>query len=311
MNGLVRFRNNLQWATTLPLFRRPGLTIERRRFSDQRPLMPQIERWRSWSMQLTLSGTRYVSYGDRSFCQAPTSLVLTSPQIDPMRIRYLPGATTDWLNLTWTNDGWQHFINQHPHFNQRHAYLIKDAVRSPLLAVRYVPPPALHAARQLITIAALPEAPPATLENAATTFLALLSALDFQTTLNGYAPTQAQSVEKAQALMMKNLERPPSISQLASTLHISPRQLQRDFLACTGLSPLSYLQMLRLSEANMLLASTNLPIGTIASRLGYASAAHFSAAFRRLYDCTPRQIREYDDDLMLEAVMEEAHGCSN
>jgi AraC family transcriptional regulator of adaptative response / methylphosphotriester-DNA alkyltransferase methyltransferase len=110
-------------------------------------------------------------------------------------------------------------------------------------------------------------------------------------------------------MMIDRLDRPLSISAIAAALHISPRQLQRDFLACTGLSPVAYGQMLRLSEANMLLASTTLPIGTVAARLGYANAAHFSAAFRRLYHCTPSQIREQREDASALATMEDVYGC--
>jgi AraC-like DNA-binding protein len=49
---------------------------------------------------------------------------------------------------------------------------------------------------------------------------------------------------------------------------------------------------MRLSEANLLLAETRLPISEIAAQLGYTSPGHFSAAFRRAYDCSPRDVRE-------------------
>ena len=82
------------------------------------------------------------------------------------------------------------------------------------------------------------------------------------------------------------------MSELADALGVSPRQLQRDFLACTGMTPIRYINLMRLSEANFLLAETQLPIAEIATALGYVSPTHFSAVFRQVYNCSPRDVRE-------------------
>lgn len=304
---MARFRNNLQWMSTTTLLRRPGLAIKRARMINQQPVLPAAERWRSWTVELTLSGTRYLSIANRTYCQLPTTLLWGSPQTEDIRVRSLPGASTDRLSLVWTADGWARFLAEHPLFAQRQRALLDQP--APILALRYAAPPLLRAAQQLLSLAALPQVAPAALENAATILLTFIGASDFAATLPGYGAAQARCFEQAQELMIDRLDRPLSISAIAAALHISPRQLQRDFLACTGLSPVAYLQMLRLSEANMLLASTTLPIGTVAARLGYANAAHFSAAFRRLYHCTPSQIREQREDASALATMEDVYGC--
>lgn len=304
---MARFRNNLQWMSTTTLLRRPGLAIKRSRMINQQPVLPAAERWRSWTIELTLSGTRYLSIANRTYCQLPTTLLWGSPQTEDIRVRYLPGASTDRLSLVWTADGWAQFLAAHPLFAQRQRELLDQP--APILALRYATPPLLRAAQQLLSLAALPQVAAAALENAATILLTFIGASDFAASLSGYGAIQARCFEQAQELMIDRLGRPLSISAIADALHISPRQLQRDFLACTGLSPVAYLQMLRLSEANMLLASTTLPIGTIAARLGYANAAHFSAAFRRLYHCTPSQIREQREDSSALATMEDVYGC--
>jgi len=310
---MARFRNNLQWISTTTLLRRPGLAIKRSRMINQQPVLPAAERWRSWTMELTLSGTRYLSIANRTYCQLPTTLLWGSPQPDDIRVRYLPGASTDRLSLVWTAEGWAQFLAEHPQFAARQRDLVSQpsngSPAAPILALRYATPPLLRAAQQLLSLAALPQVAPVALENAATILLTFIGASDFAATLPSYGAAQARCFEQAQAMMIDRLDRPPGIGAIAAALHISPRQLQRDFLACTGLSPVAYLQMLRLSEANMLLASTTLPIGTIAARLGYANAAHFSAAFRRLYHCTPSQIREQREDLSALAPMEDSYGC--
>ncbi len=303
---MARFRNNLQWMPTTTLLRRDGLAIKRSRLINQQPLLPATERWRSWTLELTLSGIRYLSLANRTYCQLPTTLLWSSPQPADIQVRYLPGASVDRLSLVWTAEGWTRFLAAHPLFGQP-----AQSGAGPILALRYATPPQLRAAQQLLSLAALPQVAAAALENAATILLTFIGASDFAASLPGYGAAQAACFEQAQALMIDSLDRPPSIGAIAQALHLSPRQLQRDFLACTGLSPVAYLQMLRLSEANMLLAGTNLPIGTIAARLGYANAAHFSAAFRRLYHCTPSQIREQPEDARALAPMEEdSYGCT-
>jgi AraC-like DNA-binding protein len=50
-----------------------------------------------------------------------------------------------------------------------------------------------------------------------------------------------------------------------------------------------------MSEANSMLAETSMPIAQIAALLGYVSQAHFSAAFRQAYHCSPREVRAQSD----------------
>ncbi|MBA3470475.1 MAG: hypothetical protein H0T53_12625, partial [Herpetosiphonaceae bacterium] len=68
---MARFRNNLQWMATTTVLRRDGLAIKRSRLINQQPVLPATERWRSWTLELTLSGTRYLSLANRTYCQLP------------------------------------------------------------------------------------------------------------------------------------------------------------------------------------------------------------------------------------------------
>ena len=104
--------------------------------------------------------------------------------------------------------------------------------------------------------------------------------------------TTASRVEAAQRRIVEALAQPPSLQQIAAELNVSLRQLQRDFLACTGLTPVRYRNIMRLREANRLLTETSLPIAEIATRLGYTNLAHFSAAFRQVYQVSPREVRK-------------------
>lgn len=81
-----------------------------------------------------------------------------------------------------------------------------------------------------------------------------------------------------------------SVAQIASELNVSAGYLTRT-LRANGLSPMRYAWSLRLEYAARLLAST--PEGAVqakevAYRCGFASAAHFSRAFKNRYGMSPR-----------------------
>ena len=97
---------------------------------------------------------------------------------------------------------------------------------------------------------------------------------------------------EAQQWMRDHLSEPESIAVLASKLGLSNRTLGRRFKQATGVSPLAYLQNLRVAEARNLLRSSNLSIGEIAWQLGLQNASHFSRLFRSQVGMTPLQYRQ-------------------
>ena len=137
-----------------------------------------------------------------------------------------------------------------------------------------------------------PNTRPVMIENHCTLLLQLIGELRFNVHFQRYDHEQRRRVEAAQARITEALAEPISLDQVAAELHVSLRQLQRDFVAFTGMTPGRYRNIMRLSEANTMLSETSLPIAEIAARLGYANLTHFSAAFRQVYHCSPRQVRD-------------------
>jgi transcriptional regulator GlxA family with amidase domain len=67
-------------------------------------------------------------------------------------------------------------------------------------------------------------------------------------------------------------------------------RMQRD-LAAPGLSPLAYLQALRIAAAKELLETSNLTVAEIAFRVGWLDQGHFSRVFTRAMTVGPAEYR--------------------
>jgi len=82
-----------------------------------------------------------------------------------------------------------------------------------------------------------------------------------------------------------------TLASLAAHAAISPRTLQREFRAVTGLAPHRWLVAERIERAKELLETTRLPAEAIAERVGLGSAESLRHHFRRRIGTTPQQYR--------------------
>lgn len=102
---------------------------------------------------------------------------------------------------------------------------------------------------------------------------------------------QDESVALVQSWMRTHLGDNLTSLKLAEIAGLSERQLRRRFQAATGLSPLSYLNQIRIEEAQSLLRESNLPVADIAHATGFASAAYFTQSFRKQVKLSPMEYR--------------------
>lgn len=90
-----------------------------------------------------------------------------------------------------------------------------------------------------------------------------------------------------QSLENENLTR----EAVASHVFLNPDYLDRLFKKETGYSITEYIAAERMRLAQNLLAKTDLPVGTIASRVGYTNLAHFSRRFKQIVGMSPKDYR--------------------
>lgn len=86
-------------------------------------------------------------------------------------------------------------------------------------------------------------------------------------------------------------ERPWPLPKLAAELGLSRAQAARCFRACTGLSPGRFVIRCRIDRAAQMLIDTDLPVGAIASLLGYSDLFYFSRHFKALTGRSPSRHR--------------------
>lgn len=92
-------------------------------------------------------------------------------------------------------------------------------------------------------------------------------------------------------LIQSQLAEPPSLARLAQEASLSPSAFARAFRGSLGVGPGEFLLRCRLDHAAILLASSSLPIATIATRCGFSSQAHLSHAYARRFGLPPGRDR--------------------
>lgn len=88
-----------------------------------------------------------------------------------------------------------------------------------------------------------------------------------------------------------NVHRGTHLGELARLVHISPFHFARLFKISTGLPPHRFVVARRMEQAKRLLACADLPIATVGHGVGFRTASHFTAAFRRVTGMTPSAYR--------------------
>jgi len=100
-----------------------------------------------------------------------------------------------------------------------------------------------------------------------------------------------ETIIDIQEWMHQNFNTDINMHQVSKKFELSQRSLNRRFKQATGLSPLQYLQEIRLEKAKELLKTTNLAIAEVAYNAGYPDSAYFSALFKRVVSRSPGEYR--------------------
>lgn len=84
-----------------------------------------------------------------------------------------------------------------------------------------------------------------------------------------------------------------TLGYIASQLGYSETYISHLFKKTYGESPMKYVMHRRISEAQLLLHSTNLLVSQVAARVGYGNVSYFVTLFSRVVGMTPVKYREF------------------
>ncbi len=100
-----------------------------------------------------------------------------------------------------------------------------------------------------------------------------------------------ETTEKIKAFIDKNYCQKISIQNIADEFFISPSGLYKKFINVYGISPLAYINDLRINKAKILLENSSSSVTEISEALGFSSIHYFSRCFAHKVKMTPSEYR--------------------
>ncbi len=88
-------------------------------------------------------------------------------------------------------------------------------------------------------------------------------------------------MQRADRWIRTHLAGPITVDALAAALHMTPRTVTRHFTATVGMSPIRYVQRLRLEHAMVRVETGNASLDDIAASVGYADASMLRRLMKR------------------------------
>lgn len=102
---------------------------------------------------------------------------------------------------------------------------------------------------------------------------------------------QTPTLQRADRWLQTRLAEPVTLAMLADALNMTPRTLSRHFNAAIGMSPIQYVQKLRVERATQLLETGHASLESVAAQVGYADPSMLRKLLRRERGVTPRSVR--------------------
>lgn len=99
-------------------------------------------------------------------------------------------------------------------------------------------------------------------------------------------------VKRAISYIRRNIYHDLTRTEIAEAVYLNPDYLSRLFKRVEGVSLNDFITSEKMQAACSLLSHTQIPVGLIASKLGYTNFSYFSQIFRRNTGMTPLEYRQ-------------------
>lgn len=99
--------------------------------------------------------------------------------------------------------------------------------------------------------------------------------------------------KRAARYVEQNLQRRVSVPEVAEHCCVSPCHLTHVFKASLGVSPIRYIQRMRVDRAKRLLADESLCVYEVAHKIGFDDPFYFSRMFKKVSGLSPEEFRTH------------------
>ncbi len=107
-----------------------------------------------------------------------------------------------------------------------------------------------------------------------------------------YQNVREQKTLGIKAYLDKNYKKSVTLALVAAELGYSETFISHEFKKRYGIAPMKYVTNLRISQAQLLLHSTDMKVSEIAKKVGFSSSNYFITLFSREVGTTPEKYRE-------------------
>lgn len=98
-----------------------------------------------------------------------------------------------------------------------------------------------------------------------------------------------RKIKHAKEFLLKNLESPPSLKEIAKAAALNEYQLKVGFKEIYGNTVFGYLNDHKLDHSRLLLDTGKFQVSEVAYQIGYTNPSHFIAAFKKKFGVTPKK----------------------
>ena len=98
-----------------------------------------------------------------------------------------------------------------------------------------------------------------------------------------------QKIRRAKDIILERMTDPPSLENLSLEIGLSLKKLKEGFKQLYGDTVYSYLLDHKMEDARRMLDSQKFNVNEVSLKLGYSTASHFIAAFKKKYGTTPKK----------------------
>jgi AraC family transcriptional regulator len=112
-----------------------------------------------------------------------------------------------------------------------------------------------------------------------------------RSTTRARAAAPPRWLERVREMLHARPAEAPSLSEIAARVGVHPAHLSHEFRRFYGTTAGEYLRRVRVEQAALIVARTELPLSEVAAAAGFYDQSHFSNAFKRATGATPAEYR--------------------